>query len=165
MPPSPPVMTFPDAPARIMGELQRVSADLLDALQGIDDQAMLESGVAGEWRVKDILVHIARWDAIASAEITAARAGQASDTDYSHYLTLNDEWAVTDWDLPVAAARRRFDAAHHSLLTLFAALRENEWSRTARRWAKHAVWLHYPEHTAQVRAWRARRLDVSLDAT
>lgn len=148
---------FPQEPALILAELERVSDMLLTALDGLADDDLRAPYVVGEWRIQDVLAHLARWDDIAWDEITAERAGQSSERDYANYLDLNDQWAPLDRNLSPAEARTRFAEAHQRLMSVFQDLSGDEWTVLAWRWARHAVWLHYPEHSAQIQAWRARR--------
>lgn len=145
---------FPTTPSDMIAELERVAADLLDAVQGLSDDDLRTPRIAGEWRGQDILAHLARWDTIARQEIEAERGGQPSGEGYANYLEINDQWAALDRAFSPGQARARFEAAHAALFALLRSLRVDEWTPLVRRWARHAVWLHYPEHTAQFQAWR-----------
>lgn len=148
--------SFPTAPGDMIAELERVADDLLAALGGLSDDELRAPHVVGEWRGQDVLAHLARWDSIARQEIQAERDGRPSGGDYANYLEINDQWAALDRALSPDQAKARFTAAHAALFALLDSLRVNDWTPLVRRWAKHAVWLHYPEHAAQIRAWRDR---------
>ena len=44
-------------------ELARTRAELLAALGGLDEAALDRKGVVGDWSVKNVLAHIAAWEA------------------------------------------------------------------------------------------------------
>src|SRR5258708_8404159 len=46
----------------VLDEIRRGRADLLDALDGLPDDAMLRAGVVGIWSVKDVLAHLTVWE-------------------------------------------------------------------------------------------------------
>src|SRR5258708_19777693 len=46
----------------VLDEIRRGRADLLDALAGLPDDAMLRAGVVGIWSVKDVLAHLTVWE-------------------------------------------------------------------------------------------------------
>ncbi len=145
---------FPSASGEALAELTRVANDLLTTLRGLSDDDLRAPHVAGAWRGQDILAHLARWAAIARQEIEAERAGQPAGGDYANYLDINDEWAALDRALGPDQARACFETAHAALFAVLSSLPPEDWTPLVRRWAKNAVWRHYPEHTAHLRAWR-----------
>lgn len=146
--------TFPNAPSDALVELARVADDLFSLVGSLSDDDLRAPHVAGEWRGQDILAHLARWDAIACHAIQAEHDGQPAGHDYANYLELNDEWAALDQAIGPDQARARFEAAHAALFALLSSLPPDDWTPLVRRWAKNAVWRHYPEHTAHLRTWR-----------
>jgi hypothetical protein len=53
---------------------QKTREDLLSAIEGLRDTAMLESSLDG-WSVKDHLIHVAAWDDLRTGEILRISAG------------------------------------------------------------------------------------------
>jgi hypothetical protein len=46
-----------------LAELSRTRAELLGAIGGLDEAALDRKGVVGDWSVKNVLAHIAAWEA------------------------------------------------------------------------------------------------------
>src|SRR5262245_28967937 len=46
----------------IFDELARSRAALLEAIAGLDEDAMERKGIVGEWSVKNVLAHVAAWE-------------------------------------------------------------------------------------------------------
>ncbi len=49
------------------------------AVAGLDEAAMAEPGVVGDWSVKDVLGHVTAWELVALRHIEAWRAGDSLD--------------------------------------------------------------------------------------
>src|SRR5215471_2397386 len=47
----------------ILEELARTRAALLDAIEGLDESTLDRRSVVGEWSIKNVLAHIAAWEA------------------------------------------------------------------------------------------------------
>jgi uncharacterized damage-inducible protein DinB len=45
-----------------LNELSRIRAELLDAIAGVDEDALDRKGVVGDWSIKNVLAHIAAWE-------------------------------------------------------------------------------------------------------
>ncbi|MEP6872439.1 MAG: maleylpyruvate isomerase N-terminal domain-containing protein [Anaerolineaceae bacterium] len=83
--------------------------DLLAAIEGFDDAAMIEPSLDG-WSVKDHLAHLALWDEIRVSELVRISAGHqsawrtagAQDAVYNelgHALRLSHSLAQARWEL------------------------------------------------------------------
>ena len=46
-----------------LAELGRTRAELLAAISGLDEAALDRTGVVGDWSIKNVLAHIAAWEA------------------------------------------------------------------------------------------------------
>jgi DinB superfamily len=46
-----------------LAELSRTRAELLAAISGLDEAALDRKGVIGDWSIKNVLAHIAAWEA------------------------------------------------------------------------------------------------------
>src|SRR5215207_5759711 len=46
-----------------LAELGRTRAELLAAISGLDEAALDRKGVVGDWSIKNVLAHIAAWEA------------------------------------------------------------------------------------------------------
>ncbi len=105
--------------------LQDGRAQLLAALDGVDDAAA-EQVVHGEWRVHDLLTHIAAWDEMVAAFLRDLAAGvrdfelTAAPTD--DWSAWNDAQVQASAGETVAVRLERLDAARQSLFDAIWAL-------------------------------------------
>jgi len=105
--------------------LRDARAQLLAALDGVDD-AGAERVVHGEWRVHDLLTHIAAWDEMVAAFLRDLASGirdfevtAASTDDWSAW---NDEQLVEHAADTVALRLERLESARQSLFEAIWAL-------------------------------------------
>ncbi len=70
-------MTQPRSKAAITARLERERERLEETVASLRREEMAESGVVGEWSVKDVLAHLADWEAHMLLWLAAARAGDA----------------------------------------------------------------------------------------
>jgi hypothetical protein len=52
-----------DALNRVLAELSHTRDALLAAISGLDESALDRKGVVGDWSIKNVLAHIAAWEA------------------------------------------------------------------------------------------------------
>ena len=65
-----------------LAELSRTRAELLDAISGLDEAALDRKGVVGDWSIKNVLAHIAAWEAWV---VQALPARMATGTTPEHF--------------------------------------------------------------------------------
>jgi uncharacterized damage-inducible protein DinB len=99
--------------------LQSARRRLLDALEDLDDDAAGQV-VHGEWRVRDLLTHLAAWDRLVLGFVNDLAAGRRS---FDLTAPPEDDWAgwnatqVAAGDaLPLRERLRELDAARDALM-------------------------------------------------
>ncbi len=147
----------PHDPMAILERIENTYSDLLDALCGLSDEDLLAPGMTGNWRGKDVLAHIARWEETAISAIQHHLRGQCMPSDYREFEAWNAKWAAEDYDMPLAEVRQRFEAVHRELMNLLSSVPSEEWDSFVQEWVKGTTWDHYPEHTVSIMEWRKRR--------
>ncbi len=98
--------------------LQSARTRLLAILEDLDDDAA-EQVVHGEWRVRDLLTHLAAWDRLVLGFIEGVRSGQR---EFAETASPVDDWAA--WNAAqvavgppaLAEAARELDAARDALM-------------------------------------------------
>jgi hypothetical protein len=137
--------------ARIEGSWR----ELTDALAGIPEERLAEPGAVGEWSVKDLLGHVAVWDDHAVASCRRLLAGEPGRP--VEWQALNEREAAKRRGRSVAEQRAEMEAAHARLLAFVRGLSPAERRiKGVRPRLRFDTYAHYPEHAAQVRAWRER---------
>jgi hypothetical protein len=143
---------------------------LLVTLEGLSDEAQGESGVVGDWSVKDILAHISRWEAeLISMLFQAQRGLQPGTAQFSGSSTdeLNAKWYKESKDRPLDRVWSDFDGVHEQILRRLDDLTDADlydtnrftWLRgkTLASYMASDSYEHEAEHAEQIRAWRKTR--------
>ena len=132
--------------------LERIAAawrDWLLAIEGLPEDRVDEPGVCGHWSVKDLVPHMALWDLQAIEDIDRHLAGlSARQNDWQQ---MNDDTARLS---RAGIYRLQLVEMHDAHRLLTTAVRDLDDTMDPES-ISDDTWGHYPEHTAQVRAWRA----------
>jgi uncharacterized protein (TIGR03083 family) len=151
----------------LLDAIQKERAAFEAALAGLTPEQMTTPGVMGEWSVKDILGHIAMWEARLVTLLYSIERGVApkmlrsSDVD-----KVNAESHAEQRERPLDRVRADFHAVHAQSLKRLDTLKERDLSDP-----KHFKWLegepleklvasdtfeHYAEHRLAIEAWRQK---------
>lgn len=141
-----------------LANIDRSWSNLLEALDGIPADRLEEPGVVGEWSsVKDVIGHVALWDAQAIQKVHRRAAGEPVDQVQVDWQALNDREAAARRPRPFADLSADMRRNHQQLVDVLRALPPTD-PMTADVCAFVPVdtYEHYDEHAAEIRAWRER---------
>ena len=139
--------------------------DLLAQLAGLDERILCEQPVMGDWTAKDLLAHVAHWDAFFTRSVELALAGRASEVADVNMDEGNAAMHAERQAWPLAAVLDDLAVARAAFLAVFNAAPADaldiEWQfgwgqATLRRIAKWRGY-HDSEHATQIEVWRASR--------
>ena len=128
-----------------------------DALGRIPVDQLSTAAVCGEWTAKDLMGHVAVWDAVAIEKIREVHEGvpwQRVATD-----ERNAREAAARADQPLDAQRAEMQMTHQRLLAALAGaerLPADTIERIGEAIAED-TWEHYAVHTAELERWLAGR--------
>jgi uncharacterized protein (TIGR03083 family) len=137
--------------AALVDRIRHERAALDAAVAGLTDDLMAQPGPAGQWSAKDILAHVTWWEhrllEKLRGEPTAHDQLGGVDND-ARIEAVNDSVYHAHRDQP-AAYRAALPALTAGLTSVNATtvLAQQEF-------IADNTWRHYPEHAAQIRAWR-----------
>jgi hypothetical protein len=152
--------------ADVLQQLRAERAELLAAIEGLDQNAMLRPGVVGLWSVKDVLAHLTAWE---SELVTALSRLDPSREPELLKIEDIDEWNAEQYSInaprPLELVLADFHGVHRHLIKTIEELDEQTLTSVTRfRWmegepltyliAENAFW-HEREHAEEIRAWRA----------
>ncbi len=153
----------------IVQALQDGREKFLEAISGLSEAQMLEPGVAGEWSVKDILVHLSLWEAELIKLLWELKGGQKptyptlTNQDVER---LNEQWYRENKDRPLERVMADFLAVRKQTIRQVQSFREKDLTDPQRypalggkpleEWIAGDSYRHEAEHEAQVRAWREK---------
>jgi len=140
-------------------------AGLSAQLTGLDERILCEAPITEHWTAKDLLAHVAYWDAFFTDMVGIALAGAAAEVPD---LSLDERNAIVyaerrAW--PLSRALETFHNARASFLAAFdraplAALDIEHafgWGRASLRRIIKWRGYHDSSHAAQIETWRQQR--------
>ncbi|HEX9106464.1 MAG TPA: ClbS/DfsB family four-helix bundle protein [Longimicrobiales bacterium] len=154
--------------------LQRLGAErarLEATIASIDAVTMVQPGVVGEWSVKDVLAHLAEWEARMLVWLEAARsgasvAGPEEGLTWSDLAGFNRRIYSAHREEPLEHVLASFKAEHGRFMDMVQAMPADEMLERGRYalTAPNALydWLvQYAQHDAwgsrRIREWLARQ--------
>jgi hypothetical protein len=154
----------------LLAALEESQRKFLLSIEGLSDEEMKLPGVNGEWSVKDLLVHLTRWE----AELVKLlwQVGQGRKPTTLHFSLesvdeVNLRWFLESRARPLDLVLKDFHAVRKQTIR-----RVSELPDAALTDPKHYPWLddqalwewiagdsieHEAEHVEELRAWRANR--------
>ena len=150
----------------VLDEIRRVRADLLDAIDGLPDDAMLRPGVVGVWSVKDLLAHLTVWESeLITALSQLDRPNRVPEiVEIEDIDEFNAEQYRTNARRSLPAVLEDFHGVHKHLIKTIEEL-DDKTLDNARRFpwmegepisylvAENGFW-HEQEHADDIRRWR-----------
>ena len=148
-----------------LAELGRTRAELLAAIGGLDEAALDRTGVVGDWSIKNVLAHIAAWEAWVveslPARMTTGTTPQdfrqrAEDEDRFNAEEVAEREELTPDEQLMELERTRIELLAY-LRSLDAAALERKhpwdtWAGTLPEYLLEALRDHEAEHIETVRA-------------
>jgi hypothetical protein len=150
-------------------QLSRARADLLAAIDGLDEAALDRKGALGEWSIKNMLAHIAAWEAwvvqalparLASGTTPPDLAQRAADEDASNAEEVAEREELTPGEQLMELERTRDEllALVRGLDTATLAKPHpwDTWAGTVPEYLLSALRDHEAEHLGALRAGSVR---------
>lgn len=142
--------------------LQRIDAawsELRDSYAGLSAAQLEESGVVGEWAIKDVLAHVTVWEEEALEHLpTVARGGRPPRYAAQGGIdAFNARMLAEKRQLSLAAVLEKMDDTHRRLIDYLVRTPERQLANRARflRRLRLDTYAHYRLHADAIRAGRA----------
>jgi hypothetical protein len=149
-------------PKTVSGFLLREKAAweaLSGTWKGLPEKALLRPGACGKWSIKDVMNHIASWQAatrLVFSDLLAGRSlpkgkytiGKFNPIEYARYRKF-----------PLSASKRRLQRNRKMLLDLLAGVPKNrllDLKHPVGVWAKYTTYGHYQEHLKALTVFRRK---------
>lgn len=164
-------MADPTTRAELLRDMQAGYATFEAVIAPLGETQMTTPGVNSDWSIKDIVAHIATWQARAARSLEFA----ARDEEPQHDVPVNNEEEMHAFNAATFAANRSrplaqvladFHASYRQLLVAVEALNEDAlfdakrfaWMEGDPLWKVVAgnTFGHYPEHITMIEEWQAR---------
>ena len=127
---------------------------------------LVEPGVIGAWSIKDIIMHVATWEAESLAHLPTVLAGGRPPRYSALYGGINAFNALAterNRNVSVAAAFKHRDETHRRLVDFVRTIPEAQITTetTVRRRLRLDTWSHYRTHTEAIWKWRRKHEERS----
>lgn len=148
---------------QLLKRLEKEWTALKESYVGLSDSQMMESGVMGNWSVKDILAHVTTWEEEALKYlpliITGGRPPRYSQS--GGIDTFNAQMTEQKRSLALSEVLRQLDDTHRRLIDYIQSVPEEQFKRETR--FRHRLRLdtysHYPKHVKAIREWREQPVE------
>ena len=160
-------MTIDELFDRLEDERER----FLDLLEGLSPEEHLIPGVTGDWSIKDIIVHLSRWEAELVKLLYELRLGLNPTAVFLQGANSenNDlEWHQQNQTRSLDQAMADFAAVRKQTLRRLESFSKDDLNSTQRfralggtplwKWVAECTYEHESEHGEQIRRWRAHGL-------
>jgi hypothetical protein len=129
---------------------------------GLSNSRLTESGVAGDWSVKDIIAHVTWWEEEALRHLPLIIAGGRPprySVAYGGIDAFNAMMAERQRDVSLSDVLTQQDDTHRRLIDFIQSVPEDQFTRETRvrRRLRLDTYSHYPIHTKAIQEWRQRR--------
>lgn len=133
-----------------------------ESYAGLSDAQLTETGVTGDWSVKDVLAHVMTWDGEALKHlphiIEGDRPPRYSET-HGGIDAFNAQMTEQKQNHSLSDVQEQLADTHRRLIAFIQTVPEEHFTRETRfrRRLRLDTYSHYPIHTEAIREWRARR--------
>lgn len=153
----------------VISELTTSRKVILDMLDGIAPEQMENPGVIENWSLKDLLVHLTRWEAELVKLLWQAKGGNQPST--VHFIPdsadeINERWFQESKSRLMDIVWKDFMAVREQTLRRVKEFSENElnddqqykWlnGRPIWEWIAEDTFKHEAEHAENIRDWKER---------
>jgi hypothetical protein len=165
-------MAEPTNKAELLREMQSGYAAFEQLLAPLSGEQLTTPGVNGDWSIKDILVHLATWQARAAHSVESLTRGEQPRHDPpiendEEMNRFNDATFAAKRSLPLEQVWHDFRASYQRLLAAVEASSEVDlfdpqrfaWTDGSPLWQNIAgnSFGHYEEHVPTITEWLARQ--------
>lgn len=147
---------------RLLGKLDAAWIAFDASFAGLDDAQLLVPGVTGAWSVRDLIAHVAWWDAEAIAHLPLILTGGSAprySVTYGGIDAYNALMTERKAGLSLDEVRHEAADTHTRLVDYLLSLAPDDVMVNERfkRRLRLDTYGHYPIHTADILAWRERQ--------
>ena len=146
---------------QLLNKLGQAWATLKESYAGLTDEQLVESGVTGDWSVRDILAHVSWWEEEALKYLPHILEGGRPprySVLYGGIDAFNARMTEEKAGLDLSEVLNQLDETHLRLVEYVSSAPEEQFiSETRfRRRLRLDTYSHYPIHARAIREWRER---------
>jgi hypothetical protein len=146
---------------QLLDKLEQSWTSFKESYAGLTNEQMIESGVTGDWSVKDILAHVSWWEDEALKYLPYILQGSRPprySVLYGGIDAFNAQMTELKRGLSLAEVRKLMEETHLKLVEYLSDVPEEQFSSETRfrRRLRLDTYSHYPIHTRAILEWRER---------
>lgn len=153
----------------LIGALHDVRRQFLEAIAGLDEEALSQPGVTGTWSIRDVIAHLNMWESETVTLLFQARQGQKPTT--VHFQPVSDDEQNAKWheitkERTVPQVLNDFEGVRKQTLRRLGDFRDAELENKGQfPWLKNhslgeLVWdytgAHEKQHAEMIEQWKKR---------
>jgi hypothetical protein len=151
----------------LLEALEEGREDFWEAIADLTDEDLEHPGCVGEWSVKDVLIHISRWEAELVKMLWQIKQGQHPSSQQFAKMPvdeINRLWVADYHQRPLEMALDDFESVRRQTIRRVETFSNAEltdprrfsWlqDRPLYEWIAEDSFRHEREHAVQIRAWR-----------
>jgi hypothetical protein len=141
---------------QLLKQLEKAWAAIKESYAGLSDSQLTESGVIGNWSVKDMLAHVTTWEEEALKYLPLIITGGRPPryTRYGGIDAFNAQMTEQKRGLGLSDVLRQLDETHRRLIDYIRSVPDEHFTRETR--LRLDTYSHYPKHAKAIREWRER---------
>jgi hypothetical protein len=145
---------------QLLERLDKAWTELKESYAGLPDAQLVQTGVVGDWSVKDILAHVSTWEEEALKHLPHILAGETPprySATYGGIDAFNSLMTERKRELSLAQVLGQLDETHRQLVEYVRNAPEEQFTRETRfrRRLRLDTYSHYPIHAEMIRQWWA----------
>src|SRR6266542_2722221 len=144
---------------QLLKQLENRWTAFKESYASLSESQMTESGVTGNWSVKDIIAHVTWWEQEALKHLPLILEGGKPprySVKYGGIDAFNALMTERKKSLSLSEVLRQRDETHRRLIDVIQNAPEDQFLRETRfrRRLRLVTYGHYPKHAAAIRKWR-----------
>jgi hypothetical protein len=156
--------------SELLDELESSRERLLELIDDLQAESYEEPGVNGAWSLKDVLSHLARWEAELVKLLWQISQGQApTSAHFSGIGTdmLNEKWLGEMRSRPLPTVLEDYHNVRNQTMRRIEDFSDKELAEAKRyrwlgerplwEWVAEGSFEHENEHALQIKAWRDKK--------
>ena len=151
----------------LLEALEEGRENFLEVIAGLSYEDLERPGCVGDWSVKDVLIHISRWEAELVKMLWQVKQGQRPTSQQlvkTPVNEINEQWAAENHQRPLALALDDFESVRRQTVRRVEVFSNEELTDPQRypwqqgrplfEWIAEDSFRHEAEHAVQIHAWR-----------
>jgi len=138
--------------------------DFLQSYAGLSIDEMMESGVTGQWSVRDIIAHVTTWEEETLKHLSSMLRGEKCprySVQYGGINAFNALMTEAKKSLSRSELIRQQEEVHARVIRLIESVPEEylDGKSRFRHRLRMDTYSHYPKHAEAIRRWRVSQRD------